>query len=211
MEFYFRVNQRKIPKEEPCGQLMFDTRVKKRYWDKLIPEPNTGCWLWLGCINKQGYGKISWRIDGKQFYSYIHRYIFEKLRGSIASGLELDHRCKNTVCCNPYHLEPVTHLVNMRRWIVRDDPDNILLCPSGHEFSIDNTRMEPDGGRRCRKCIAVKALEYYHKNKDKINPIRNSRRRKLAIPKKRIDDSPCANLSSPWRSYWPVVTLITSR
>lgn len=35
--------------------------------DKWIPEPNTGCWLWLLGVDKDGYGKIKvnfrWRMD----------------------------------------------------------------------------------------------------------------------------------------------------
>jgi hypothetical protein len=34
---------------------------------KSIPEPNSGCWLWMGQINTRGYGKIYHRgpADGK--------------------------------------------------------------------------------------------------------------------------------------------------
>lgn len=40
---------------------------------------------------------------------------YEKYAGSISDGLELDHKCRNTPCINPRHLEPVTHAENMRR------------------------------------------------------------------------------------------------
>jgi hypothetical protein len=35
--------------------------------------------------------------------------------GPVPEGLELDHLCENPPCCNPAHLEPVTHAENNRR------------------------------------------------------------------------------------------------
>ena len=35
--------------------------------------------------------------------------------GPIPDGREIDHLCRNHRCVNPDHLEPVTHLENMRR------------------------------------------------------------------------------------------------
>jgi hypothetical protein len=44
-----------------------------------------------------------------------HRIAYEAFRGPIAAGLEIDHLCRNPRCCNPVHLEPVTHRENVRR------------------------------------------------------------------------------------------------
>lgn len=33
---------------------------------------------------------------------------------------ELDHLCRRPACCNPDHLEPVTHRTNMRRAYARE-------------------------------------------------------------------------------------------
>jgi hypothetical protein len=46
---------------------------------------------------------------------YVHRYLYLLAKGPIPSGLELDHLCGNKRCCNPDHLEAVTHRENMRR------------------------------------------------------------------------------------------------
>jgi hypothetical protein len=37
-----------------------------------------------------------------------HRLICEQLRGPIPDGLELHHKCENTRCVNPDHMEPLT-------------------------------------------------------------------------------------------------------
>lgn len=46
---------------------------------------------------------------------YAHRAMYEQEVGPITEGLELDHLCRQTMCVNPSHLEPVTHAVNLRR------------------------------------------------------------------------------------------------
>jgi hypothetical protein len=41
--------------------------------------------------------------------------MYEQHFGSIPENLELDHLCRNPACVRPDHLEPVTHLENLRR------------------------------------------------------------------------------------------------
>lgn len=70
-----------------------------------------GCNVWLKGRTAAGYGQI-WAL-GKVHYT--HRLAYELLIGPIPDGLELDHGCRNVACWNPYHLEPVTHEVNILR------------------------------------------------------------------------------------------------
>jgi hypothetical protein len=80
--------------------------------DKLTsPEPNTGCILWLGKTKSNGYGYIT--IGPKEFRA--HRVIYEFFKGPIPKDLVLDHTCKNTICVNPDHLDPVTQKINLAR------------------------------------------------------------------------------------------------
>ena len=30
--------------------------IKERFERLYVPEPNSGCWLWLGAVNRSGYG-----------------------------------------------------------------------------------------------------------------------------------------------------------
>jgi hypothetical protein len=85
--------------------------VDERLWAKVEGDDYIGCWNWTGSVNEKGYGRLS--VNGKP--RRAHRLAYEHMIGEIPQGLELDHLCKNRRCVNPWHLEPVTHLVNVAR------------------------------------------------------------------------------------------------
>ena len=122
---------------------------------RYMPEPNSGCWIWLGSTRKanyEGYG-IIW-IDQKHLYA--HRVVYELLKGPILDGLELDHLCRNTLCVNPDHLEAVPHIINMRR----GKPATKLFCAKGHPLSGDNLLNSKTRLRRCRTCHSENMRKY---------------------------------------------------
>lgn len=87
-------------------------RLPARILNKIIPEPNTGCWLWDARWDSgNGYGKVSWK--GRAWMA--HRLVYALLVGPIPRGLILDHKCRVRACCNPLHLEPVTDKINTWR------------------------------------------------------------------------------------------------
>lgn len=71
----------------------------------------TDCWDWIGHRSPSGHATKWWK--GRKYTA--HAYMWIKLRGPIPEGLELDHLCRNPGCVNPDHLEPVTHVENVRR------------------------------------------------------------------------------------------------
>src|ERR1700761_4086461 len=75
----------------------------------------TGCWEWMRSTNPGGYGQIMLTIDGKKVSRRTHKLTYELLVGPVPEGMELDHLCRNRLCRNPTHLEPVTKQENIKR------------------------------------------------------------------------------------------------
>ena len=118
--------------------------------DWYVPEPNTGCWLWMRGADSRGYGVINRR----GLETYAHRVAYTFLVGPIPQGLELDHLCRTPICVNPSHLEPVTHLENMRRGSIATRTH----CKRGHPLFGDNLALYPGktpSKRCCRTCQAM--------------------------------------------------------
>ncbi len=136
-----------------------------RFWGKVSPEPNTGCWLWEAALDGKGYGVLSIPPRGR---IQAHRFSYVAHVGPIAEGLELDHICRVRCCVNPDHLEPVTHLENMRRSPVlgKWSRAHITHCPHGHEYTEENTYTWGNM-RHCKQCNRERNLRKYHERASK--------------------------------------------
>ena len=131
----------------------------ERFEAKVMPEPNSGCWLWTGAVCKDGYGQFRWG-PGSTFMGKAHRFAWEHYRGPIPEGMIIDHKCRNPFCVNPDHLEPVTYAENANRGL-----NGVLKthCKHGHPLTGDNLYYH--GQRRCRKCRQASWLKTPARNR----------------------------------------------
>lgn len=140
--------------------------VAERFWKYVVPEPNSGCWLWDGGYNSKGYGRlyVGSVVDSTARQALAHKLAFEMYRGEVPEGLELDHLCRVTACVNPLHLEPVTHAENIRRSRLGKVETNPAAkvnkekthCKRGHLLSGENVYRH-DGKRHCRLCMQIRS------------------------------------------------------
>lgn len=131
-------------------------------WRFVLPEPNSGCWLWSGQRTVEGYGQYS--IGHKPVSA--HRMIYALERGPIPGGLTLDHLCRVPCCVNPSHLEPVTLRENiLRGYGPPAQRRRQTTCINGHALSGDNLYVwDQKGWRQCRACWT----ERRDKNRDRL-------------------------------------------
>lgn len=123
-----------------------DDKLPAVFWAKAVPEPNSGCWLWLAALQSFGYGVI--RIG--RVARYAAHLTYEASCGPVAEDLELKNLCGARCCINPAHWRALT-----RRAIARSGfAATKTHCKHGHEFTPENTYRRWGGGRGCLACSA---------------------------------------------------------
>ena len=109
------------------------------------------CWEFRGA-NDQGYGVIGRGARGTGTVQ-THRAAWEIFRGPIPAGLHIDHLCRNRMCCNPEHLEPVTQAENNRR----SHAANVrTACRRGHPY-VEGSYYQKLKQKECKECIRFRA------------------------------------------------------
>lgn len=120
------------------------------------------CWLWTGCIDKSGYGKV--KIKG--VHKRSHRVSYEMRFGQIPDGLFVCHKCDVRNCVNPEHLFLGTNMDNVR------DAMSKGRFPRGGNASLPGAGGHPSlsqyiNGCRCSECLYIGRKYYRERYKKK--------------------------------------------
>lgn len=86
----------------------------RRFYELFIPEPNSGCWLWVG-DSEDRYGRMYVHPRREK----AHRISYTIHNGEIPKGLIIRHKCDTPFCVNPSHLVSGTQKENVRDCIDR--------------------------------------------------------------------------------------------
>lgn len=131
--------------------------LAERLEERAVPEPNSGCLLWLGAVNDSGYGHMSFgaKVVG------VHRLAWISAIGPIPAGAHVLHSCDQPSCLNVRHLFLGDHAANMRDMASKKRGKGgaakraMARCHNGHLFNEENTRVRVDRNslmRECRTC-----------------------------------------------------------
>lgn len=130
------------------------TTIESRIARLSRSDPETGCWVWIGSKDKDGYGKVNARLsDGTKVY-LAHRMTYMYFVGGIPPDKEVDHKCKNTSCINPNHLRLLTHRENVEAGDYKTHHRNAVKthCIHGHALTAENTRIQRHKNTVMRHC-----------------------------------------------------------
>jgi len=123
----------------------------------MVPNKALGtpCWVWQGPTSGSsykgheapkkgrghGYGRMA--LDGQTVA--VHIVMWTCFNGYLPGKRQLDHLCDDRRCCNPSHLENVTHKQNQKRRAEkarRRHEDNLVPVPGRTDAWYDPSKMD---------------------------------------------------------------------
>lgn len=113
-----------------CSTILAREDRRARILNKIISKVDvvpgsleTPCWLYTGRHSGNNHGRVYGRLDIDGGTVAVHIAMWVNENGIIPPKKQLDHLCRNRLCCRPSHLELVTHKQNTRR---RDEANGIV-------------------------------------------------------------------------------------
>lgn len=128
--------------------------ILEKFYARIIFH-KSGCWLWGGKPNREGYGYSA--IGGSR--SLAHRASWVLHYGAIPKGFSVLHECDVRLCVNPDHLWLGDHTANMNDRATKNRSGITYTlkshCIRGHEFTAENTSIYTQDGydkQICKTC-----------------------------------------------------------
>lgn len=86
--------------------------VQERIRRHTILDATTGCIVWTGGLNGEGYAQLQIGATGPRHS--VHRIVWMLSGREIPDGMCVMHQCDNPSCCNINHLRIGTRAENQR-------------------------------------------------------------------------------------------------
>ena len=157
---------------------------------KVVADPNSGCWLWIGGTLGNGYGRVYGPdgFGGRRSIG-VHRLSYEINRGPIPSGLQLLHKCDTPLCINPDHLRPGTWRENMEDMVRKGRHFR------GKRKSVLQRKTSPRGSAHWAAKLDEDTV---------LKVLKDSRQQKVIAAEYGIDRGSVSRIKSgkEWRHVW---------
>lgn len=147
--------------------------VFEQFDDYAMPEPNSGCHIWMACLNENGYGVV--RVNGRS--RLAHRISLMRVNGEYPAGNVL-HHCDVPACVNPDHLYIGTQLDNVRDMDRRGRRKNAPRSGMDHH----NAKLTPDQVAEARSFVGPARIlaSKFGVTPEQINNIRRGTQRRVS-------------------------------
>lgn len=122
----------------------------EKFLSKILIDKETECWNFIGAFDGRGYGRCYF-WENKKSVSYLAHRVSGTIFNIITDlNKVLDHKCRNTKCCNPDHLREVEFKVNVLENSYGKSAINQYKthCPNNHIYD----KINKAGSRYCSIC-----------------------------------------------------------
>ena len=90
----------------------------------VLDDKPSPCHIWTGPDSDTGKGGGYGRMSLNSQTVAVHLVVYCHYYGYIPGKKQIDHKCNNRLCCNPLHLEMVSHITNQKRRAQRAKENN---------------------------------------------------------------------------------------